>query len=74
MRLVLRLLVGALTAGFVYAALVFLTLALGGTECDRAECNFVGELAVDDVGRWVLGLTFIASAVVLGAAVAHRMR
>jgi hypothetical protein len=65
-KLVLRVVVGLSTAAAVYAALLFLTLGVGGTECDRGECNFVGELAVDELGRWVLGLAFIGLAVTLG--------
>jgi hypothetical protein len=71
-KLGLRVVVGLSTAVGVYAALLFLTLAVGGTECDRAECNFVGEVAADEVGRWVLGLGFIALALLLGVAAARR--
>ena len=52
--------------------MLFLTLGVGGTECDRGECNFVGELAVDELGRWVLGLAFIGLAVTLGVIAARR--
>ena len=72
MRLVLRVVVGLSTAAAVYAGLLFLTLAVGGTECDRGECNFVGEVAADEVGRWVLGLGFIALALTLGVTAARR--
>ena len=72
MKLVLRVVVGLSTAAGVYAGLLILTLAVGGTECDRGECNFVGEVAVDEVGRWVLGLGFIALAVTLGVTAARR--
>lgn len=41
-------------------------------ECDRGDCNFVGEVAVDEVGRWVLGLAFIGLAVTLGITAARR--
>jgi hypothetical protein len=71
-KLVLRVVVGLSTAAAVYAALLFLTLAVGGTECDRGECNFVGEVAVDEVGRWVLGVGFIALALTLGVTAARR--
>jgi hypothetical protein len=71
-KLVLRVVVGLSTAAGVYAALLFLTLAVGGTECDRGECNFVGEVAVDEVGRWVLGVGFIALAITLSVTAARR--
>ena len=74
MKLVFGVVVGFFTAAVVHAGLLFLTLAIGGTECDRSACNFVGEAAADEVVRWVLGLGFVALALALGATAARSVR
>ena len=71
MILVLRLVVGVVTAGVAYVGLLFALFALGGTECDRGECNFVGEAAVDDVWRWVIGFGLITLALTAGYSAAR---
>jgi H+/Cl- antiporter ClcA len=62
---------GVATVVVVYLLLATLTLLVGGSDCDRGACNFVGEAASDDVGRWLLAAVYalvgVAAAVWLTA-------
>jgi hypothetical protein len=73
-RLLLRVLVGLVTAAVVYLSLAFLTLAVGGSDCDRGDCNFIGDAAANGTGRWLVALGFLAVAVVLRARAARSER
>ena len=70
----MRLVVGLATGALVYAGLLLLTFVIGGSECDRGGCNAFGELAADDVGRWVLGIAYIGLAAAAGLAAARALR
>ena len=74
MKVLLRVVIGLVTAAVVYAGFSFLTLVIGGTECDRGDCNFVGDAAADDLGRWLFGVGFLAVAVALGVSAARGIR
>jgi hypothetical protein len=69
----LRILVGLLTAVAVYYALALVVLVIGGTECDRGDCNFVGDAAADGAGPWVFGLGALAVALGVGLVAARRV-
>lgn len=62
MRHVLALIAGLVTGAVAFAVLVYLMFVLGGTECDRGECNWFGE-AIDENGA-------VAAIVVYGLVVA----
>ena len=74
MKLLLRVVIGLVTAAVVYYGFALLTLAIGGTECDRGDCNFIGDAAADDIGRWLFGLGFLAIAAALGVTAARGVR
>jgi hypothetical protein len=74
MRSVRRVVIGLVTVGLVYLGLALLTLAVGGTECDRGDCNFVGDAAADGSGKWVLAAAFLAVAIGAGVTAARALR
>lgn len=75
MRYVLAVIAGLLTGAATFAALVFLMFVLGGTECDRGECNALGE-AIDENGVVtaivIYGLVLLAGVVAARAALRRR--
>jgi hypothetical protein len=73
-KLLLRVVVGLVTGAAVYFGLAFLTVAIGGSDCDRGDCNFIGDAAADGSGRWLLALAYIAVAVGLGVTSARSVR
>jgi hypothetical protein len=70
----LRIVVGLVTVPLVYLVLGYATLAAGGSECDRGECNFIGEPAADGTGRWLFALGYLAVAVAVGITAARSVR
>jgi hypothetical protein len=69
-RTLFAIVTGVATVAVVYLLLAALTLLVGGSECDRGACNFVGEAAAHDVGRWLLAAGYLA----VGVAVALTLR
>jgi hypothetical protein len=70
----MRVVVGLVTIPLVYLLLAFGTLALGGSECDRGDCNFIGDAAADPSGRWLFALGFLVVAVAVGIMAARSIR
>jgi hypothetical protein len=67
----LRIVVGLVTVPLVYLVLGYATLAAGGSECDRADCNFIGDAAADGTGRRLFALGYLAVAVAVGITAAR---
>jgi hypothetical protein len=65
---------GVATVAVVYLLLAALTLLVGGSECDRGACNFVGEAAAHDVGRWLMAAAYVAVGVAVALILTGRMR
>jgi hypothetical protein len=73
-KLLVRFAVGLVTAVGVYVGLAFLVLAIGGSECNRGDCNFIGDAAADGSGRWLIALGLVAVAAALGVTAARSIR
>jgi hypothetical protein len=74
MNVVLRVIVGLATAAAVYFGLAVITLLIGGADCDKGECNFVGEAVADGTGKWLIAVAFLAVAAALGIRAARFSR
>jgi hypothetical protein len=74
MRALLRVAVGLVTAAVVYLVLAATIIAIGGSECDRGDCNFIGDVAAGGTGRWLFGLGVLAVAIAVGTAAARAIR
>lgn len=74
MHYALAVVAGLITAAAVLALLILLTFVLGGTECDRGECNWLGEAR--DENRAVAGIVIyglvLAAGFMAGRAVLRR--
>lgn len=74
MKPLLRIAVGLMTVPIVYLVLAYVTVAAGGSECDRADCNFIGDAAADGTGRWLFVLAYLAVALAVGVTAARSVR
>jgi hypothetical protein len=73
-RPLLRFVVGLVTIPLVYLVLAFSTLAVGGSDCDRGDCNFIGDAAAGGTGRWLFAVGFFVAAVAVGITAARSVR
>jgi hypothetical protein len=73
-KLLLRVVVALVTIPLVYLVLAFSTLAVGGSDCDRGDCNFIGDAAADGTGRWLFALAYFVAAVAVGIKAARSVR
>ena len=69
-----QVVVGVVTVALVYLVLALLTLTIGGADCDRGDCNFLGDAAAHSSGKWVLAAAYLAIALGVGASAARAMR
>lgn len=74
MRSIPPVIIGVVTVGLVYLGLALLTLAVGGTECDRGDCNFIGDAAAHSSGKWLLAAAYLAVAIGMGVSAARAVR
>jgi hypothetical protein len=65
MRVLIAGVVGTAAAGLTYMGIGLLLLMVGGTECDRGECNAVGEFI--DEHRVIAGVAVGLIALMAGA-------
>lgn len=69
MRRLLPVAVGYGAGQLVWLGLWMATGLIGGDDCERRSCNFVGEAAAGATGELVFGVTFAAFAVAVSVAV-----
>ena len=75
MRPVVAGLSGLLVAAAVWLALIVLVWFIGGTECDRGQCNFLGEFADEQPAALIVTTSLFAlGAGVIAASFLSRVR
>ncbi len=67
----LRLALGVVVGVGTFVVVSFATIILGGTECDKGECNALGEWVDEHGGLWLLTALLLS---VGGGIAAARMR
>lgn len=71
MRVAIALVMGLLVAAVVAFGLAIAVFALGGTECDRGACNWLGESFADAPN--VFWAAYFVIGAVAGAGVGRRL-